>query len=105
MPETVELAGIPGHVEQPIEPQDLPESFEWHTSERLSSERLDEVADQLETLVDDPKGAPLAFPDRRDRYDVLVDLAEVRREDGGLLAILRRRPGTAAPTRASESGR
>lgn len=98
MTERAELAGHPGTIEQIIEVDDLPESFEWKTDSSLLSVPIDEVASQLTERIDDPKGAPLALPDRSHARDVLVEIATVRREGDELLAVLRERSGTGART-------
>lgn len=98
MTETAELAGYPGTLEQAIEPGDLPESFEWKTDSTLLSVSVDEAQAKLREHIDDPKGVPLALPNRAMSRDVLVEIAEVRREGNGLLVVLRERAGTGAPT-------
>ena len=94
MPTTAQLAGYPGNLVQDVDPYDLPESFEWRGGD-MPREELDAAAEKLRARIDDPKGAPLALPGK---HDVLVDIAAVRREGGGLLVVLRGRSGTGART-------
>lgn len=98
MTESAELAGWPGTIEQVVEPTDLPESFEWGTDSGLLSVPLAEVESSLIARIDDPKGVPLAFPERAASPGVVVEVATVRREDRGLIAVVRERSGTGAPT-------
>ena len=99
MPTSAELAGYPGRLVQDVDPDDLPESFEWRSGSDLLREELDVAAEKLRARIDDPKGSPLALSGK---HDVLVDIAEVHgghaAEGDGLLAVLRRRSGTGART-------
>ena len=101
MTEYAELAGFPGTLQQAIDPDNLPESFEWRASTDRIDAPLDEVADDLRARIDDPKGTPLALRHRALERDVLVDVAAVRRRDDGLTVILRERSGTGAKTRST----
>ena len=99
--DTAELAGYPGKLEQDLDPDDLPESFEWRTGPDLLDVPLDEAARELEARIDEAMGSPLALAGR---HDVLVDIASVVRDDDGLLVVLRERSGTSALTDESATG-
>lgn len=99
MTEPAELAGYSGTLQQAVDPDDLPESFEWTTAPDRVDAPLDHVATDLRDRIDDPKGTPLAFPQRTLSRDVLVEVAAVREDGDGLLVILRERSGTGAKTR------
>ena len=99
MTETAQLAGYPGTLQQRVDPDDLPESFEWSASLDRIDAALDELEEELRSRIDHPKGTPLEFRHRVLTHDILVDVAAVRRQDQGLLVILRERSGTGAKTR------
>ena len=99
MTESAELAGYAGTLHQAVDPDDLPESFEWTPSAHEIDGPLDEVVADLRARIDDPKGTPLALRHRALERDVLVEVAAVRERDEGFVVILRERSGTGAKTR------
>lgn len=95
MDEPAELAGFPGRLDRKVDPNDLPESFEWTTRTDWLRRPVREVEAELQAAKSDAKGTPLALR-TDDGKDVLVEIAQIRRTGDGLRVVLRERSGTSA---------